>query len=789
MKRIITVGLLTLLTIITIQCRKNDSTSTGNNGTGTGAINKSPIKATLQGNITDENGQPSSGVLITVGDKTATTDNNGYFRITAAGLDKQTSFVSAQKTGYFNAYRSFCATSGTNQIAIQLTKKALSGIVSASTGGTITLSNGAKVALPANGVVNATNNAAYSGTINVYAAYIDPSDNSIAKTIPGSFTANDKNNNRVTLASYGMLAVELQSADGQKLQIATGNTATLTTPIPASLQAKAPATISMWYLNEQTGLWQEEGTATKSGSNYVGTVKHFSFWNCDYSFPMVQLSATIKTSDGLPLTYSYIELRNIDTTTLFYYGAGGYTDSLGVVSGNVPINANLVISVLDECYNVIYSKNIGVISSNTDVGIITVPKTTVGIATITGKLTTCNNTPVANGYAVVSYRYYTKYAPCDNNGNFSTNFTQCSSDNSSCQILGVDVNTGLQGNSTSFPITTSTTNVGNIIACGNHSPYFITLTGKLVDCNNNPVSNGTIDILYNPQIHLNCDPSGNFSTQFRYNPDSSTNCQIIGTNLTAQLQGNPINIDIASILNNGIANVGNIIACGNKVDIPYNITLTGKLVDCNNIPVSNGAVIISNGYNQAAACNSSGIFSTSIIYDPNSSITYQITGIDATAKQQGSLITLPIASLLNGNTANVGNIIACGTTAASNITYSIDGKDSSLLNATSTFGASTYQGNTNIYGFGNYWVSYRGGISFNFTDYLLAAGTFPLSNLYISGYTTIKLIQPFNISITNYPQNIGDNYEGSFSGTFTDSADVSQKIHTITCSFKQPRTN
>ena len=120
--------------------------------------------------------------------------------------------------------------------------------------------------------------------------------------------ADDRNNNRVTLASYGMIAVELESTAGEKLQIATGNSATLTMPIPSSIQSSAPATIALWSVNEQTGIWKEEGTATRSGSNYVGTVSHFSFWNCDISIPAVNLSMTIKDEHAVPLVHAHVRL-------------------------------------------------------------------------------------------------------------------------------------------------------------------------------------------------------------------------------------------------------------------------------------------------------------------------------------------------------------------------------------------------------------------------------------------------------------------------------------------------
>src|SRR5688572_2496650 len=133
-----------------------------------------PISARLQGNVFDENGQPAAGVTVKVGSQTATTDTKGNFRFTSASMDKKASLVTAEMSGYFKAYRTFAATSGTNYVSIKLIKKVLAGTIDAAAGGNVSLSNGAKIALPANAVVKASNNSAYSGTVNVYAAYIDP---------------------------------------------------------------------------------------------------------------------------------------------------------------------------------------------------------------------------------------------------------------------------------------------------------------------------------------------------------------------------------------------------------------------------------------------------------------------------------------------------------------------------------------------------------------------------------------------------------------------------------------
>ena len=365
MKRIYHAILLVVISIAAFNCQKEISYS----GTGLPAaeITIQTRTVTLQGNILNENGLAAAGVMIKVGTKTATTNARGYFRIVNASLDKYASLVTAEKPGYFKAYRTFNATSGVNQVIISLIKKELAGSVNSTSGGNVTLANGAKISLPANGMMKASGGS-YSGSVNIYAAYIDPTRNDILQTIPGSFLASDKDNKRVVLASYGMMAVELESTSGEKLQIASGNTATLTTPIPSSLQASAPSAISLWFVDEQTGIWKEEGTAVKNGTSYVGEVKHFTYWNCDVAGPTVNLTAKFKNTEGLPLIYASINIRPVG----IYSSAHGYTDSLGQISEPVPANTNLILEVMSPCNSVMYSQNVGPFSSNTNLGTITV---------------------------------------------------------------------------------------------------------------------------------------------------------------------------------------------------------------------------------------------------------------------------------------------------------------------------------------------------------------------------------------------------------------------------------
>src|SRR4051812_7914728 len=128
MKRLHFAPVLILISTFFFNCQKEFSRTGLDTATGGNNL-PDPVSATLQGNILDESGQPAAGVRITVGSKTAMTNALGYFRIIDAALDKNASLVSAEKPGYFKAFRSFSATQAVNQVVMKLLKKTLAGSV------------------------------------------------------------------------------------------------------------------------------------------------------------------------------------------------------------------------------------------------------------------------------------------------------------------------------------------------------------------------------------------------------------------------------------------------------------------------------------------------------------------------------------------------------------------------------------------------------------------------------------------------------------------------------------
>jgi hypothetical protein len=470
--RIITNCLLASLfiSIFLLSCQKEvktDDPGTGGGGTGT-VVNPTPVQGTVTGKVVDNNNNAVAGATVKAGSNTTITDNRGLFRLNNVQLDKYAALVTVEKSGFFKGYRVFSASSNnTNFVKLKLIPKALIGSMDATNGGSVNLPDNSKITLPASAVVVKSNNQSYSGTVKVYAAVIDPTSADIAQIVPGSFQGNDAGNYRVLLKSFGMLAVELEGNSGEQLQIATGKTAKLRFTIPSSLRSSAPATIPLWSVDETTGLWKQEGSATKSTDYYEGDVSHFSFWNCDVSSQTVFLEMTIVTAEG-PLSHVQVKLTRPNGASSY-----GYTDSSGHVGGQVPKNEALTLEVLNTCNQAIYTQNVGPFSTNTNLGTITVTLSPVNTLQITGSAVNCSNQPVTNGNVLVYFEGHLYNRPI-NNGNFSLTITRCSNSTAAVEVVAVDNVTNQQSSSPwTGPASTGTITTGTISACGTSSVSFI----------------------------------------------------------------------------------------------------------------------------------------------------------------------------------------------------------------------------------------------------------------------------------------------------------------------------
>lgn len=405
---------------------------TTNPSTGTPPISDKKVQAGVQGIVTDAGNNPVAGARVLCGDQNAITDQYGSFRFPEVSITEAAAVVTVQKAGFFNGIRTFRVTAtGREQfVQIQLLPKVTAGTFDAAAGGVIGASNAQFIFVP-NQVLDASNQP-YKGKATLTYAFINPERNDFADIMPGDLRAVNDKNELVALQSFGMMALELQGDNGEKLHLDGTNNVTFRMEIPATLRQTAPAVIPLWHFNESTGLWQQEGSAEKMGNSYVGTVKHFSFWNCDAQFPVVNFKATFKDDKNNPLANTAIQITRSNNSSTY-----GYTDAAGEVSGLVPSNEQITITVKDKCGKVIFSKKAGPWTTDTNAGTFNITIDPQSKLSFSGKVTTCDGAAVTKGVVNIQVNGVHYAAPIQN-GNYTAVILRCESTTATVTLNPVD---------------------------------------------------------------------------------------------------------------------------------------------------------------------------------------------------------------------------------------------------------------------------------------------------------------------------------------------------------------
>ena len=529
----------------------------------------SEVSKNFTGQIIDENNNPVANVAITVANKTATTDVNGVFIINNATVREKFAFVTAKKAGYLDGSRSLVPTSGMNNVKITLLSGTIVGTVNSGATGSISLANGAKVTFDGN--FKTETGQAYSGVVSVIMKHLDPSDATTVDKMPGMLLAQNSNGEERVLESYGMMNIELRGAASQKLQLS--NTAQIEMPISSSQLAASPTTIPLWHFDETAGYWKEEGSATKQGTKYVGTVSHFSWWNCDAQFPTVRLSVTVVNSNGTPLANVRVGIKRATNS----FTVSGITNSQGQVSGLVPKNETLTMVVYDSCGNTVSTTNIGPFSADTILPNLVISNSSIQTTLVQGNLLKCDGTNATNGYVLMRYGNQNLLTTVTN-GAFSFTMLVCSATNTGFSLQGFDYDNLQTTNSINFTFTSPITNVGNITACNTISEFISYRIDqnpvKYIIANINASGRGTTSGTNSQGISISSYSITTPATTQSFNLFGNTIIPGIYTTSMFSIESQDtgaINVQTVNTISFNLSTVG---AIGQYIDITFNGTYT-----------------------------------------------------------------------------------------------------------------------------------------------------------------------------------------------------------------------
>jgi hypothetical protein len=375
--------------------------------------------------------------------------------------------VLAEKAGFIHASRAVVPSEGTNKVRITMLAETSAGTISSGTQETISLQNGASVALEGDYIK--PDGSAYSGSVNVIMHHLDPANDNMQDQMPGMLYAANAQNEARILQTFGMLAIELRGDNNEDLNLAEGSSAQITMPLDPSLIANAPSSIPLWYFDEVNGYWIEDGQATLVGNAYIGTVSHFSFWNCDVPADFVDFCITVNDSSGNPLANT-----NVTLTSTNYGTSYGYTNENGETCGLVPSNETLEIKVYSYVAcddSPIYVSTIGPYAENTNISVTVSSDPSLISETVVGVFNDCDGNPVTDGYVNLRYdnQYFTEIVT---NGDFEINLVRCDT-YETFRIKAYDYVNIQETDSLNYTFTTPITNLGSIQSC-NSIEEFIT---------------------------------------------------------------------------------------------------------------------------------------------------------------------------------------------------------------------------------------------------------------------------------------------------------------------------
>ncbi len=337
--RIIILGLLSLV----LTACFHDGANAPNNNDPNPDPGPSQTTGTISGQVMDGlTGQTVASATVSVAGQTTTTAADGSFTLT--GIDPADRIIVDVTRGGFADQQKIVRLAGggdTVNVSVRLLPIGVTQVFNPDTAQTVTdASSPASVALAAGALAQADGSAPV-GDVTAEMTVIDPTVD--IELMPGDMQADVGGGVLAPIESFGAITVNFADASGNELNLAQGSSATIRIPL-ADRSGNPPATIPLFFYDQTTGAWVEEGTATlvndAAGDYYEGTVSHFSTWNADFLYEQITVTGCVQNALGEAVSGAEVVAVGDD-----YSGrSSAYTDASGNFSIIVKPNASVLIS-------------------------------------------------------------------------------------------------------------------------------------------------------------------------------------------------------------------------------------------------------------------------------------------------------------------------------------------------------------------------------------------------------------------------------------------------------------
>lgn len=304
------------------------------------------VTRNFKGTVVDENHNPVAYATIKMGSFTTTSDSNGIFNLASVPVLERFAYLTAEKDGYLTGSRATMPHEGENNMVIMLLPRNVVATIPTGQTTNVLLPNSVKLSF--DGAFMTEDGAPYNGNVDIIVNYLAANDPDVFIKMPGTLLGTRTDGTLSGMETYGMINVELEGSNGEKLQIQTGHEVDMVLPIAENQLDTAPATIPLWHFDETSGLWVEEGFSRKVGNKYYGSVSHFTWWNNDYAYVVATLFVTVKNSDLTPVNGVRVTITRQAGSTGDVLMDLGVTDANGMLSAGVPRNEVLIFRAFNS---------------------------------------------------------------------------------------------------------------------------------------------------------------------------------------------------------------------------------------------------------------------------------------------------------------------------------------------------------------------------------------------------------------------------------------------------------
>lgn len=395
------------------------------------------VQSNFFGVISEEFGEPLSGVRVRIGDAFTFTDRNGVFVLNDVTVFENFAYIVVEKEGFLRGSKVVIPkTTGSNRVEIELLKIHNKVTINSGQESAVRISGSNNLAIFPGDFKNA-DGTPYNGQIDVVVQFLRPFTLSIFDTMQGALFGRAMNDESVVMETYGMVVIKLFSQSGNEVFVDESSPAKISIPVDTFQSSFAPDSLAMWYFDESLGYWKEQGQAVKDGSSYIGEIANFSTWNFGVALSNAKLDLLLSPNqvpNETQTPYRVFAQRTKNDLPVFSKVIYSGEETASVY---IPGNDDLKISVtpinsISSC-TFRHEENAGSFSMNSSIDI-GFEKDQVETTTFTGTVTNCDGNPLTNGYVYVDENYVYPI----NDGIINIGYDHCSNSSVSIQIYDTE---------------------------------------------------------------------------------------------------------------------------------------------------------------------------------------------------------------------------------------------------------------------------------------------------------------------------------------------------------------